>query len=54
MTVYSLSVDGKPLVEVEMELPEWFPFVPRIDRDWLRGVVSSTLRNRSAVVVEPK
>ena len=54
MTVYSLSVDGKPLVEVEMELPEWFPFVPRIGRDWLRGVVSSTLRNRSAVVVEPK
>lgn len=54
MTVYSLSVDGKPLVEVDMEVPEWFPFVPRLDKDWLKGVVGSALRNRSAVAVEPK
>lgn len=54
MTVYSLSVDGKPLVEVEMELPEWFPFVPRIDKDWLKGVVNGALRSRTTIAVEPK
>lgn len=44
MQLYLLSIDNRPVVEVTIELPAWFPVKPRIDRRWFRGAVGMALR----------
>jgi hypothetical protein len=43
MKVYSLAVNGKPIVEVEVEAPRWLPVRPALNREWLRRIVAAAL-----------
>lgn len=42
--LYSFAVNGENLVEVDMDVPKWFPVRPRINRNWLRYIVAQALR----------
>lgn len=37
--LYSLSMNGKPAVTVSMEVPDFLPRTPKINKTWLRGIV---------------
>lgn len=43
MRLYSLAINGSPLVEVEIDTPAWLPVRPRINQRWLRSLVSKAL-----------
>jgi hypothetical protein len=43
--LYSLSVNEKPVLDVHMDVPNWMPVRPRLDRPWLRGLITRALRN---------
>lgn len=45
--IYSLAVNGKPAVTVSMDIPDFLPRAPKIDRKWLKGIVTEQV---SAVV----
>lgn len=45
--IYSLTVNGKPAVTVSMDIPDFLPRAPKIDRKWLKGIVTE---QTSAVV----
>jgi hypothetical protein len=42
--LYSLAVNGRTIVEVDAEVPDWFPVKPRINTRWLRTIVAQALR----------
>ena len=42
--LYSLEVNGTPLVVVDMECPAWLPVKPTLDQEWLRMLVATALR----------
>ncbi len=44
MRLYSLAINGEPLVEVEVETPAWLPVRPRLDKKWLHALVLQVLR----------
>lgn len=42
--LYCLKVNGKTVCEVTADVPSWLPIRPRLDRAWLKSVVSQALR----------
>lgn len=44
MRVYSLAVNGKPVLEIETTCPAWLPVRPRINPMWLRSVIAHAVR----------
>ena len=38
--VYSLTVNGSEVVSVEMDVPDFLPRAPKLDRTWLMGIVT--------------
>jgi hypothetical protein len=50
MKVYSLTLNGKEEVSVEMDVT--IPGItPRLNRQWLRGIVHEQLRKKTAAPV---
>ena len=41
--LYTLAVDHKEIVVVDMEVPAWLPVKPRLNRAWLRNIVREAL-----------
>jgi hypothetical protein len=38
--LYSLAMNGKPAVTVSMEVPDFLPRTPKLNKTWLRGVIT--------------
>lgn len=55
--IYSLATNGKPLVTVSMEIPDFLPRTPKLERTWLKGIiteqVSQISKSRPARAVKP-
>lgn len=41
--VYSLKLNGQEIVSVEMDVPDFLKRAPRIDRTWLKGIVTEQI-----------
>lgn len=53
MKVYSLTLNGKEEVSVEMEVT--IPGItPRLDRQWLRGIVTEQIRKKTSTPVKSR
>ena len=44
MKVYSLAMNGKPICEVEMEVPAWLPVKPQVNKVWLTALAAQAVR----------
>jgi hypothetical protein len=42
--LYTLNVNGQTLVEVDAEVPGWFPVKPRLNARWLRIIVAQAFQ----------
>jgi hypothetical protein len=42
--VYSLKLNGTEIVSVEMDVPDFLPRAPKINREWLKGIVTEQVR----------
>lgn len=42
--LYSLSMNGREIVSVVMETPDFLPCRPNLNRHWLRGIVETHVR----------
>jgi hypothetical protein len=55
--IYSLAANGKPLVTVSMEIPDFLPRTPKLERTWLKGIiteqVSKVSKSRAARAAKP-
>jgi hypothetical protein len=48
-TLYALNANGKKIVTVAMDVPDFMPVAPHLNREWLRGIVSeevNTIRKK--------
>lgn len=43
--LYELRMNGKRLVKVDMEVPDWLPIEPKLNQKWLKGVITEALRH---------
>lgn len=43
MTLYSLNLNGRVVLEVEMDVACLLPIKPRLNRRWLKNVVGAAL-----------
>lgn len=41
--VYSLKLNGQEIVSVEMDVPDFLKRAPRINRTWLKGIVTEQI-----------
>lgn len=49
MKLYSLTMNGKEEVSVEMDSDITVPGItPRLDRQWLRGIVTERIRKKTS------
>lgn len=42
--LYTLAVNEQAIVAIDMDVPDWLPVRPRLNRCWLRGLISAALR----------
>jgi hypothetical protein len=42
--LYSLKMNGGEVVSVEMDVPDFLPRAPKINRAWLKGIVTEQVR----------
>jgi len=47
--LYTLAVNDQEVLAVDMNVPEWLPVKPKLNRAWLRNIV----RNALAHVFQP-
>lgn len=43
--IYSLAINGEPVVEITVDVPRWLPVRPVADRQWLRPIVAAAVRD---------
>lgn len=41
--LYTLAVNQKEIVAVDMEVPNWLPVQPKLNRSWLHSIVRQAL-----------
>jgi len=48
VTLAKLQINGETICEVIVDVPDWLPVRPRLDKRWLRGVFAEAIRNYMA------
>ncbi len=49
VTAYSLRVNGRKVAEIAVETPAWLPVKPKINKDFVKGLVRQAMEKAGRV-----